>query len=317
MPTNEEAPAVPADSVLRTIPMAVAEATKNVPAWAASAIENAQITDEEPEMPIALAIEKAEAVQDTKEPITWATDIKKPGLQLLTGNEKRAIGDIRWWHRIPVGYSYPDGEIIYTPGEVHHGVDGGEWPSTRFGLPEDLTGMSVLDIGAWDGFFSFEAEKRGAASVIAVDAAEEEGGHWGGTAGFDLARKLLNSQVEYVESSIYDLHHYDKANPQIHEAYDLVLFYGVLYHLPFPQTAIKQLARFTKPGGILLLETACLGDQDSVWRFRPGHDGDASNLWYPSKSALIEALQWADFEKVEIIYDMGTRCTIRAIRRAD
>ena len=32
-----------------------------------------------------------------------------------------------------------------------------------------LAGLTVLDIGAWDGFFSFEAERRGAARVVAAD----------------------------------------------------------------------------------------------------------------------------------------------------
>jgi hypothetical protein len=32
-------------------------------------------------------------------------------------------------------------------------------------MPERLDDRSVLDIGAWDGFFSFEAERRGAARV--------------------------------------------------------------------------------------------------------------------------------------------------------
>src|SRR5579864_1542419 len=30
------------------------------------------------------------------------------------------------------------------------------------GLPDDLTGKRVLDVGAWNGGFSFECERRGA-----------------------------------------------------------------------------------------------------------------------------------------------------------
>jgi len=37
-------------------------------------------------------------------------------------------------------------------------------------IPADLTGKSVLDIGAWDGFFSFEFERRGAKRVLADDS---------------------------------------------------------------------------------------------------------------------------------------------------
>ena len=28
----------------------------------------------------------------------------------------------------------------------------------------------MLDIGAWDGFYSFEAEKRGAERILAIDS---------------------------------------------------------------------------------------------------------------------------------------------------
>src|SRR5215210_1776907 len=36
-------------------------------------------------------------------------------------------------------------------------------------IPGDLSGKSVLDIGAWDGYFSFEFERRGAERVLAID----------------------------------------------------------------------------------------------------------------------------------------------------
>jgi len=35
------------------------------------------------------------------------------------------------------------------------------WRLSHFGLPSDLRGKRVLDIGAWDGWFSFECERRG------------------------------------------------------------------------------------------------------------------------------------------------------------
>jgi hypothetical protein len=35
--------------------------------------------------------------------------------------------------------------------------------------PLDLRGKSVLDIGAWNGYFSFEAKRRQAARVLATD----------------------------------------------------------------------------------------------------------------------------------------------------
>ena len=58
----------------------------------------------------------------------------------------------------------PDGSVL--PGlqsieQLRHRLD-------VFGLPGDLRGKRVIDIGAWDGWFSFECERRGAA-VTAVD----------------------------------------------------------------------------------------------------------------------------------------------------
>ena len=38
-----------------------------------------------------------------------------------------------------------------------------------FGLPDDMTGLRVLDVGCAEGFFSFEAERRGASEVISLD----------------------------------------------------------------------------------------------------------------------------------------------------
>jgi len=54
----------------------------------------------------------------------------------------------------------------------------------------------VLDIGAWDGWFSFEMERRGA-EVLAID-------NWDNPR-FHEARRLLNSRVEYRQMDVFDL----------------------------------------------------------------------------------------------------------------
>ena len=61
-----------------------------------------------------------------------------------------------WFHAIEL----PGGMV--TPG----------WSNPRtdklpfFGLPDEMHGLRVLDIGHAEGFFSFEAERRGAAEVV-------------------------------------------------------------------------------------------------------------------------------------------------------
>ena len=79
------------------------------------------------------------------------------------GRRERLAADvaaIRWFHTIDLG----DG--IVTPGQDESARKLG-W----LHLPHSLQGKSVLDVGARDGFFSFEAERRGATRLVAVDPA--------------------------------------------------------------------------------------------------------------------------------------------------
>ena len=69
------------------------------------------------------------------------------------------IAKVTWYHSIPLD------EGIVTPG-----VDNSSLRLPKIHLPQDLRGKSVLDVGAWDGFFSFEAERRGAERVLATES---------------------------------------------------------------------------------------------------------------------------------------------------
>lgn len=208
---------------------------------------------------------------------------------------------IRWWHRIRL----PDGS--YTPGEVRHGPDGGSWPETRFGLSRDLLlGKTVLDIGAWDGFFSFEAERLEALRVTATDCSQAEGGNWGGTAGFNEAKKQLNSDVEFKHLDI------TAPDPKV-QPHDVVLFFGVLYHLTTPATGLRNAARLSNE--TLLIETACSFDrgEEPVLESRPGFDGDPTNYYYPNPAWIKWLMEDEGFSS-EVIYDLGSRFTMRCTR---
>ena len=99
----------------------------------------------------------------------------------------------------------------------------------RLKLPKRLDGRTVLDVGAWDGFYSFEMERRGAAKVLATDHFCWGGNGWATQDGFNLAREALGSKVEDEHLDVLDL------SPEaVGGTYDIVLFLGVLYHLPEP-----------------------------------------------------------------------------------
>src|SRR5207249_5026704 len=123
-----------------------------------------------------------------------------------------------WYHRIDLGHG------IITPG-----FDRTEDKLKRPELPKSLKGLTVLDVGAWDGFFSFEAERRGAARVLATDSFVWEGNVPGKSKeGFLAARALLNSAVEDMHIEPLDL------SPEAVGMWDVVLLAGVLYHLRHP-----------------------------------------------------------------------------------
>jgi tRNA (mo5U34)-methyltransferase len=199
---------------------------------------------------------------------------------------------IRWFHTIDLG----DG--VVTPGE-----DDTPGKLATIGLPADLSGRTVLDVGAWDGFFSFEAERRGARRVVAVDPSAWRPGRpeneWGGKAGFDLARRALGSRVEDL-----DLDDLLQLSPDTVGTFDVVLFLGVLYHLPDPFPLLERVAAVT--GDLLILETHAdlLGLRRPAMAHYPGSevDGDRSTWWGPNPALLRALLHRLGFAQVDVVH---------------
>src|SRR5579871_367893 len=121
-----------------------------------------------------------------------------------------------WYH----SFELPDGTVIDGVNPLPRLRERFD----RFPLPADLHGKRILDIGAWDGFFSFEAERRGA-SVTAIDCVEAP--HF-----VELHRKL-NSRVDYRILEVYEL-----ASAGLGK-FDAVFLLGVLYHLRHPLLALE------------------------------------------------------------------------------
>lgn len=198
---------------------------------------------------------------------------------------KKEVAKIKWFHTINLGNG------IITPG-----VDNSFEKLKRIGLSGNLKGMTVLDIGAWDGFFSFEAERRGASHVLATDLWSGETGH--GKEGFDLARRVLNSKVEDKEIDVLDI------SPKTVGVFDLVLFLGVLYHLRHPLLALERVFSVTRKQLILETHVSLLGCKRPVMVFYPGTELDNSpyNWWGPNRAAVEAMLKTVGFRKVEVVW---------------
>ena len=171
-------------------------------------------------------------------------------------------------------------------------------------IPDDLTGWSVLDVGAWHGFFSFECERRGADRVLAVDryAWDRFGAHE-----FLAARERLGSAVEHRRVDVHDL------DPDEIGRFDLVLLLGVFYHLRLPLRALERIRSVTKR--LLICETHVLlpfvHERYPLIPFFPG-DENARQAPYelcamPTLAALGQMIESAGFSRAEVVYTPSFR----------
>jgi tRNA (mo5U34)-methyltransferase len=194
---------------------------------------------------------------------------------------------IEWYHRIDLG-----GGVV-TPGP---NLTGYKLKTLHF--PESFAGKSVLDVGAWDGFFSFEAERRGAARVVAVDSFTWNRGR---KEGFEFAREVLHSKVEDKTVEVLDV------SPESVGVHDVVLFLGVLYHMQHPLLALERIASVTRE--LLILETVV--DLTFLRRpamaYYPGESlhQDRTNYWGPNVPLVRALLLELGFTRVELVSKMS------------
>lgn len=175
-------------------------------------------------------------------------------------------GSVVWYHTLDLGQG------VVTDGFCKSYLAQDQLPS--------FEGRTVLDIGAWDGYYSFLAERRGAARVVAMDHyawgvdfarrnpywqechdrgvlpdhSRDTTEFWNpelpGRRGFDLAREAYRSKVEPVVAD------FTSADPADIGTFDIVLFLGVLYHLKEPLHALETVRRLTH--GVAVIETEAL-----------------------------------------------------------
>jgi tRNA (mo5U34)-methyltransferase len=226
-----------------------------------------------------------------------------------------------WWYSIDLG------EGVVTPGEKP-----AEWLAVELEalqLP-DLRGRTVLDVGAWDGFMSFEAERRGAARVVALDhyvwsldlAAQQR--YWQecrrlgrspqpyhelpelwhpdmlpGKIGFDTAKQALGSEVEPVVADFMTMDVCSLGT------FDVVLYLGVLYHIEAPIEALRRLRKVTRELAIIETQGVVVPglEEQALWEFFGSAElnADVTNWWAPNERALHDLCEAVGFRDVETV----------------
>lgn len=226
---------------------------------------------------------------------------------MMTKEQKELANSLKWWHRIRLS---SDPEYI-TKGMVDHGV--GNDVETRFGLPANMTGMKVLDVGAYDGLFSFEAEKRGAQFVAAIDTyqycGDDNGKRLEANRPFKLAKEVLDSHVQFTFDT---LETYTPQAVAIDYKFDYIFHFGILYHVENPLDHVILLMKLVNEGGTILVETAISNlETEPVLEYRPGHDNDPTNFYYPNGPWIEQSFINAGAKSIKCIYNDGARATFK------
>ncbi len=202
-----------------------------------------------------------------------------------------------WWH----SFELPDGSTI-------QGVTSLESLKKRlaqFPIPDDLRGKRALDIGCWDGWYSFELERRGA-EVVAVDK-------WDNPR-FREIHSILKSRVDYRLLDMYEL------TPDRVGRFDIVLFMGVLYHLKHPLLALELVCALTTDLAAVDSFVLREGQYPPEILARPVMEffetdemgGQTDNWFGPSLPALLAMCRVSGFARVELRsvsdYGAGVAC---------
>ena len=225
-----------------------------------------------------------------------------------------------WYHSIDLGHGVVT-RGLRSPKQLAR-------QTRELRLP-DLGGKSVLDINAWDGFFSFEAERRGARRVVALDHymwamdLPKHFEHWQrcmklgvtpapyhtmpyyrpealpGKVGFTTAREARQSQVEDVVGDFMEVDVVELGS------FDVVLYLGSLYHMQHLLKALERVAAVTRE--LAVIETEAVEfpgySERAYCEFFETNElsGDVSNWWAPNEKALVGLCRAAGFRRVDIV----------------
>lgn len=195
----------------------------------------------------------------------------------MTNDEAKALVArvAHWHHRFEI---YPG---VITPGTYNPAV-----LLEKAQLPADLRGTRVLDIGTSDGFFALQLARRGA-HVVAIDYRGKK------DHGYYVMEMLNPVQIEYHTMNVYELA--DKRLGQ----FDIILFLGVLYHLPDMVRALHMIRQSCR--GTLFLETHSENDfcrEIAAARYYKGSSlaNDYTNFWAPNRLCVLDMLYDAGFD---------------------
>jgi tRNA (mo5U34)-methyltransferase len=207
-----------------------------------------------------------------------------------------------WFHNIRL----PDGRQT-APDHPLGDFPAFKWEQIGGWLRQDMSGLTVLDIGCNAGFYSVALVRRGA-QVVGIDSDP----HYLRQAAWVRAQFGIDEErLSLRQMQVYEL-------SRLEGEFDVVLFLGVLYHLRYPLLALDMVAQ--KVRDVLVLQTLTMPGEEALetpedlsltqreLMSRPDWpkmafiehrlEGDPTNWWAPNDACIKAMLRSSGLEPI-------------------
>jgi SAM-dependent methyltransferase len=166
------------------------------------------------------------------------------------------------------------------------------WKAVLDACGGSFEGLSVLDAGCFQGYWSIEAARAGASRVVGFDLREEHVEQ----ARF-CARAIGLPNVEFRRAELFDL--------ATMGTFDVVLLFGVLYHVDQPIELLRRARGVTRR--LIAVNTDVLPLDEPVVQLRyedPSMELNSATgalVCVPSVSAVVRMLRHTGFGRVRVL----------------
>lgn len=179
-------------------------------------------------------------------------------------------------------------------------------------FPHSLEQRTALDLACHQGFYALHLAKRGLRRVVGIDVRREH-----------IESANLIKSAHDLEGLVFRRGDVDESSPEEFEPADVVLLFGLIYHLEDPIRVLRLARRWTK--GICLIETQiathearaitwgagtakkemkgyfAVIDESAEARHQNLETGVSGICLCPSKQALLWILRRIGFSQVDVV----------------
>jgi tRNA (mo5U34)-methyltransferase len=191
----------------------------------------------------------------------------------------------------------------------------GRWPVLLDALGGSIEGLSVLDCACNCGGWTVHAARAGAKRVLGFDVVDRY------IEQANFVKTVLKDelpQLEFRKMKVEDV------SPESVGTFDVTLFFGILYHLPDPVSAMEKIASVTERALFVATRTfeppsrwPRRNVEQSFWRtdirIPTPSEVSTANLWVdkpiwqfmPTRLAVVDLLKYVGFPKVTNVMRNG------------